>query len=121
MKAGWLLLVLLLAGAVPARAQGALPFHLAVGAYMTTAFVDVATTEYGLGRGTVREVNPLFVPIANKGPVVAGLAKGLVHTGVAALLLSDHKHHPKRAFWLAVALTGMQLTVDIHNARVMGR
>ena len=35
------------------------------------------------------------------------------------VLLRDHKTHPRRAFWLAVAFASAQIAVDVHNARAL--
>ncbi len=110
--------------AVPATAAGAgdgAALHAAIGAYMVAGFVDIASTEYGVGRNVAHEANPLFRPAVERGPFTAGLVKGTAHTALAWWLLRSHAAHPTRALWIAAALAGAQIAVDVSNARAIGR
>jgi len=106
--------------AVPVSAQDRTA--IALGAYITTGFIDASGTAYCHGAGTCHEVNPVLRPIVDRHGVVAAMAvKGAMHTGISAWLLRDRQRHERRAFWTAVALAGAQLAVDIGNNRRIGR
>ena len=110
-------LVLLLVGVTPAHAQDR-KTPIALGAYMTAAYWDAASTAFCSGARTCHEVNPVLAPIVNRhGVVPAMTVKGALHVGIAAWLLHDRHQHPKRAFWTAVALTSAQMAVNIGNTR----
>ena len=109
--------LLLAARPLAAQTSDGLPLHIVLGGYMVSAFADLSVTEYYVGKGTVREANPLFRPAVEKGPVTAAIVKGSVHTAVAWWLLRAHAEHPKLAFWSAAALCGAQLAVNARTVR----
>lgn len=98
-------------------AQSEMVNHLTIASYGIAAFVDISTTEYGLGRGIVREANPIQKYFTDHGPVAAGIAKGTMHVGIGYILLRYHKQHPKLVFWCTALLTGAQVFVDYSNSR----
>lgn len=104
---------------LPASADS-LKVHVALFGYMTTAFVDTAETSYCIALKTCREANPVLRPLVERHGVVPAMAvKGAMHTGIAWFLLTQHKDHPKAAFWSTLALIGAQTAVDIHNIRAI--
>jgi hypothetical protein len=106
----------------PATAQSERATHLALGTYMTTAFLDTSITSYYVGQGTVHEANPALRPIVERHGIVAAMTvKGAMHVGIAALILHYHKDAPKRTFWITVGLTAAQLAVDVANVRTVRR
>jgi hypothetical protein len=114
-------LLLMLLGVTPAQAQDR-KTPIALGAYMTAAYWDAASTAYCSGAKTCHEVNPLLAPIVDRrGVVPAMTVKGGLHVGIAAWLLHDRHRHPKRAFWTAVGLTAAQVAVNVGNARRLQR
>jgi hypothetical protein len=91
--------------------------------YGVTAFVDVATTEYGLGKGIVHETNPIQKIFTDKGPVWSGIAKGSMHVGIGYLLIKYHDSSDVRVKRItlvsAIGLSVAQLFVDINNAKAI--
>ncbi len=90
-----------------------------IGSYSVSATVDIATTQYGLGKGTVREANPIQKFFTDRGPVWSGIAKGTMHTSVGYFLTRNREKHPKLVRWSTIILTSAQIYVDIHNARTI--
>ena len=112
-----LLLFALLAAPVQAQEPR---LKLALGAYMTAAAFDGSLTSYCSGAKTCHEQNPLLRPIVDRRGVVAAMTvKGAMHAGITLGLLRLSKDHPKRTFWLTVALTGAQVAVDVANVRTL--
>lgn len=111
----------LLLTATPALAQSEGATHAAIASYTVFGFIDVATTEYLIGTGTVREANPVFKLAVDRGPVLAGFIKGSAHTAIAYLLVRTHQKKPRWTFWTAVSLGVGQAYVDYHNARLVRR
>lgn len=104
-----------------ARAQSpddGLKTHAALATYMVAAFGDISITENAIGRGVAREANPVLAWSVQKGPLMAAVVKGSMHTALAWWLLHTHADHPQRAFWIAVGLAAAQAAVDVHNVRV---
>lgn len=101
----------------PVFAEDSLKVHLAVTAFMAAHGADLYTTGYCIGARTCREVNPVFVPLADR-PVVFGALK----MGTAALtswvLLRSHKQHPRLVFWLATVGAAGVSAAAVHNARI---
>ena len=92
--------------------------HLAIGAYITSAFFDASITSYCHGQGRCRELNPVLAPIVERHGIVAAMTvKGAFHAGIIGILLDMHQHRPQAALWTAVGLTAAQVYVDWHNVR----
>jgi len=87
---------------------------------MVTAGTDYGTTMYALGTGKFQELNPLW-QWAQDRPVAMGAVKLGIHAGVSAILLHEHKKHPKRTFWIALGVTAVNVWATIHNARAIER
>ena len=115
-----LLLTLLVLWPAAAQAQGAdgWPTHVAIGAYMTLQGIDNSVTMYLVGARLAREVNPILAPFMNR-PIAFGAVKMGTAAATSYLLLRMHRKHPKRAFWLAAAGSGLYLGVVVHNARAL--
>ena len=114
-------LVLLTASNVSAQDKLQVPNHLVLSGYAVAAFVDTATTEYGLGKGTVHEANPIQKYFTDKGPVWSGIAKGSMHVGIGYILLRNHKDHGKLTLISGCTLLALQVIVDVSNARTIGK
>lgn len=95
--------------------------HILFGAYTISAFTDVATTQYGLGKGIVYEANPTQRYFTNHGPVVSGIAKGSMHFAIGYFLFRKHDKNPKAVLASIALLTAAQIAVDYSNARVINR
>lgn len=106
------------AQAADAPAQTSEAFRVALGLYIGGQFTDATLTEYELGRGGYREVNPLFAGIQNR-PLLFGIVKGAVTYESARAILGVHRRHPREAFVLAAVLAGVQAAVTWHNARLL--
>lgn len=90
-----------------------------LGTYAVSATVDVATTQYGLGKGVVVEANPVQKFFTDQGPVVSGIAKSSMHFAIGYYL---HKHYDRKAAKIAlVGLIAAQVVVDYHNAKVISQ
>lgn len=112
-----ILIFLFIPSRIEAQSEGII--HATVASYGVAAFVDTATTEYGLGKGIVHEANPIQKYFTDNGPVVAGIAKGSMHITIGYFLLRYHQEHPKIIFWTTALLTGAQVWVDYSNAKVI--
>jgi len=90
--------------------------HVALGAYITAAFLDASETSFCYGRRSCYEANPLLRPIAEDSHIVTAMAvKGAMHAGIAAGVLHLHRTRPRAAFWIAIGLTAAQVAVDAIN------
>ena len=114
MKSLALALLLLCVGAEPAKAQDDPTFALVSGAYLTAAMADLATSQAAMARGGHEVL--LGAGLENR-PVAFGLLKGGLAAGTVYLLYRVHRHRPKTAFWLGVALTSVEITAVSWNAR----
>lgn len=91
--------------------------HLLLIGYMGLNGADLALTEYCLGQGQCRELNPVFAPLS-RSPLTFGVAK---MTGATAIALALHKlthsKHPKLAVVVSAASVAWSAGVVIHNQR----
>ena len=94
--------------------------HIALGAFGAAQGADLATTMYALGRGGLREANPVFRSLSDH-PALAGATKMGVAAATAFLLLKVHATHPRLAFWLSTAGAGAYSAIAIHNAILIQR
>lgn len=113
------LILLLIPSSALAQSDNIL--HGVIASYGVAAFVDVATTEYGLGKGIVHEANPIQKWATDRGPVVVGLAKGSMHVGIGYFLLKYHEKNRKLALASAIGLLAAQVVVDYSNAKVINK
>lgn len=102
---------------LPLRAEGQVS-QIAVGAFMTSAGADLAVTQYGLGRGVFEELNPLLKPFEHK-PVGMAVTKMGLSSVIAYYLLKTRHSHPKRALWVGVGLTLLNVAVTWRNVRLL--
>lgn len=122
---GLLVVVVALCIAAPAAAQT--PewhprlIHAAIGASITTHFADIATTEYGLGTGRLREANPLMRWATDRGPLPAAAAKSLLALGSNYGLYRLHQAHPKWALVLSGVSTATISYVAYRNHQLTGK
>lgn len=114
---GGLALASLLVLSAPARAQtdGRL-VHASLVGYMALNGSDLALTEFCLGRGRCREVNPVFAPLSGN-PAAFGALKMASASLTSWALLRTHRTHPRLAFWLSVAGSAWYTAVVVHNVR----
>jgi len=119
MKIILIILFVLVPSLVQAQSQKVIDWTIAI--YGVAAFVDVSTTQYGLGKGIVTEANPPQKYFTDKGPVWSGIAKGSMHTGIIYMMLKYRKSEHKRLVFASIALlTAAQIAVDVSNAKVIG-
>jgi hypothetical protein len=82
---------------------------------LTSQVMDLSTTAYGIGTGTVKEANPFMRWAADEPLALAsvklGMAAGLDFT-IRKLSKSGHR---KTAIILGIALTTASMAVSIHN------
>lgn len=110
-----MLLALVLAQAPEPHAR---ILHAVLAAHVVAQTVDVATTEYALGRGVGREANPAM-RWAARAPVRMGLAKGGYAAASSWALLVLHKRHPRAALIAGIASTAVGVVVSARNARAI--
>lgn len=117
MRPWLLLLAILICCPSEARAQsdGAL-LHGSLVGYIGLNGADLATTEYCLGRGRCREVNPIFAPLSDN-PAAFGALKMASAALTSWGLIHIHKTHPRLAFWLSITGSVWYTAVVIHNTR----
>lgn len=94
-------------------------FKLSLAGYITSAFVDTASTSYGYGKGIVHEANPLLAPIVDKNIYVGMGVKGAVHAAVAWFLLDKQPEHPKAVLFTTIGLWAAQSYVDYRNIKTL--
>lgn len=99
---------------------GATLTHLAIGASITAAGMDLATSMHCLGARTCREVNPLLRPLEGQ-PLAFGAVKGASSALVAWLLLRYHREHPRLVRVVALALTASSTYIAVRNTRLVRR
>lgn len=90
--------------------------HGAIAAAVTASMTDLAVTEYGLGSGALRELNPV---LRQGGPVSTGIVKGATTASSALLLLKLHKTHPKIALIFALGETAFYSWATYHNYQLL--
>lgn len=94
--------------------------QVALGAFAAASAADLATTQHCLGSGAGREGNPLFRPLQDT-PVVFGLVQGAYVAGLSVMLAKMPREHPRRAMWITIALTSLELTIAARNQVISGR
>lgn len=111
-------IVLLLATATPAAAQGDGVTKTLVAANGVSSMVDYGVTMYGVGTGQFREANPAL-RWAEHRPVAMGVTKGAVLVGTTYAILTLRKSHPKWALVTAIGVTTLNVYVATRNARML--
>lgn len=92
-------------------------FRISLVAAVAAHGADLATTEFGLGTGRVREINPWLTRFSTQ-PAVFGATK----MGIAAFGLWGtaklHETHPRWALVANLAQTAAFSAIAVHNTRV---
>ena len=94
-------------------------FQVVMGAFLTAAGTDIATTMYHVGRGTAREAG--FGGWWQDSPVAFAVTKSAVTALFAYQLQRLHKTRPKTAIILGVVSTGLEASLVARTARIGSR
>lgn len=113
-------LCILLLCAAPVAAQEPDPHPALFTASMIAAVAahgaDLATTEYCIGSGRCREMNPFLLRFHQ--PATFGATKMGLAAAQLWLVSKMHELWPKAALFVNVATTGIFTAIAAHNARV---
>jgi hypothetical protein len=108
---------------VPASAAASAPqakpgghFPILLGAFITAASADLATSMYQIGRGTAREA--AFGAPWQNSPVPFALSKSGMAAVFALGLQRMHKDRPRAAMILGVSATIMESMLVVRSARI---
>lgn len=94
-------------------------FDIAQGALFSAFTADIAITEYGIGKGKLREVG--LAPWASS-PIAFGATKGaLAAFAIWSLARLEAGGHRRAATILAFVLAGAEVGLAAHNAQLAGR
>ena len=106
--------------AAPARASSAEKddgrFHLVLGAFITAAGTDVASSMYQIGKGNAREAG--FGAPWQDSPVAFAATKSALTALFAYQLQHLHKTRPKTALILGLVGTGVEVALVARTAHL---
>jgi hypothetical protein len=105
------------AASTAAREDG--KFQFVMGAFLTVAGTDIATTMYHLGQGTAREVG--FGGWWQHRPVTFAVTKSAATALFAYQLQKLHKTRPKTAMVLGIVGAGFEASLVARTARIGSR
>lgn len=91
-------------------------FHLVLGAFMTAAGTDVASSMYQIGRGAAREA--AFGSTWQDSPIAFAATKSAVTALFVYQLQKLHRTRPKAAFILGIAGTSVEAALIARTARL---
>jgi hypothetical protein len=94
-------------------------FQIVMGAFLTAAGTDIATTMYYVGQGTAREAG--FGGWWQDRPVAFAVTKSAVTALFAYQLQKLHKTRPKTAIILGIVSTGFEASLVARTARIGSR
>lgn len=89
---------------------------LSIAAVGITAMVDLAVTEYHIGKGVLSEANPLLRGLSDN-PIKIGLAKAGLTTVQLWVLIKLRERHPIWTLITAGAITAFNTWAIRHNDR----
>jgi hypothetical protein len=101
----------------PSREDG--KFQIVLGAFLTAAGTDIATTMYYVGQGTAREAG--FGGWWQDRPVAFAVTKSALTALLAYQLQQLHKTRPKTAIILGIVGTGFEASLVARTARIGSR
>lgn len=104
-------------GSTAGREDGKL--QLVIGAFLTAAGTDIATTMYYVGKGTAREAG--FGGWWQDRPVAFAVTKSALTALFAHQLQQLHKTRPKTAIILGIVGTGLEASLVVRTARIGSR
>lgn len=93
-------------------------FHLVLGAFVTAAGTDVASSMYQIGRGAAREA--AFGAPWQNSPVAFAATKSALTALFVYQLQKLHRTRPKAAFILGIAGTSIEAALIARTARLQG-
>ena len=91
------------------------------GTYSIAAVTDVSLTQYGLGKGSVREANPFQRYFTDKGPLTSGIAKGSMHFAIGYFLYRKKDTNRKAVIISLITLSMAQIAVDYSNYKQINK
>lgn len=91
-------------------------FHLVLGAFVTAAGTDIASSMYQIGRGSAREA--AFGSPWQDSPVAFAATKSALTAFFAYQLQKLHRTRPKAAFILGIAGTSVEAALIARTARL---
>jgi hypothetical protein len=91
-------------------------FHLVLGAFVTAAGTDIASSMYQIGRGSAREAG--FGAAWQDSPVAFAATKSALTALFVYQLQKLHRTRPKAAFILGIAGTSVEAALIARTARM---